>query len=194
MKKIAILILAAGASSRFGGCKLLAQVDGRAMLASQIDLACRIAPENVYIVTGAWYDEIKSLLNTQPNAKVIYNPDWQQGMSSSLKVGISQLTEDYTEVMVLLADQVNLSEARLRQLITAFDGENIVCGFYEGRRGVPAIFGASHFEEIMQLSGDQGAKPLLYDTNNHVVECAMPEASIDIDTPEQLLKWHQTNI
>lgn len=191
MKDLAILILAAGASRRFGGCKLLARVAGRPILESQIDLAVKITPGSVYLVSGAWHEEIKSLIKSQPLAGVIYNADWQQGMSTSLQVGIAHLAQDYAAVMVLLADQVALTETGLKQLRAAYDGENIACSLYQGRRGVPAIFGQKLYSELMRLSGDQGAKKLLYDTANPLVECAMPEASIDIDTPAELFSWSQ---
>jgi CTP:molybdopterin cytidylyltransferase MocA len=188
MKRIAALIMAAGTSSRFGGCKLLADVAGQPMLQRSIDLARGLFPRHVYVVTGAWHGELmeardKGILH---GASFVYADAWAEGLSASLKAGIEYLDRDYDAVLVLLADQIALTRSNLQQLLAAFDGHNIACGCYDGSRGVPAIFSRGSFDRLKQLSGDRGAKPVLYDSVVPVCACPMPAASLDIDRREQL--------
>jgi molybdenum cofactor cytidylyltransferase len=116
----------------------------------------------------------------------VYADAWTEGLSASLKAGIEYLERDYDAVLVLLADQIALTRSNLKQLLAAFDGHNIACGFYDGGRGVPAIFSRGSFDRLKQLSGDRGAKPVLYDSVVPVCACPMPAASLDIDRREQL--------
>ncbi|MDR5900039.1 nucleotidyltransferase family protein [Halomonas vilamensis] len=191
MNRTAALIMAAGASSRFDGCKLLAEVNGQALLQQSIDLVSGVLPDNVYVVTGAWHRELMQAKKKRKlsGGAFIYADTWSEGLSASLVTGICHLERDYDAVLVVLADQVALSRDDLERLLATFDGRNIACGFYHGRRGVPAIFGRNSFPRLKQLSGDQGAKAVLYETAIPVLECSIPNASLDIDNREQLAQW-----
>ncbi|UZD64593.1 NTP transferase domain-containing protein [Marinobacter sp. AN1] len=191
MADIAALILAGGASSRFGGCKLLAEIDGRNLLQRSIELASGVLPGHVHVVTGAWHPQLMAAKaeGRLCGAEFIHATNWSEGMAASLRAGINNLTADYRAVLVLLADQVALTRADLAALLEAFDGHNIACGVYGGRRGVPAVFPRSSFPRLGQLGGDQGAKAVLYESTVPVRECSMPNAQRDIDTPEQLGAW-----
>ncbi|BEH16702.1 MAG: hypothetical protein CL581_03360 [Alteromonadaceae bacterium] len=191
MADIAALILAGGSSTRFGGCKLLAEIDGRNLLQRSIDLASGVLSGHVHVVTGAWHTQLMAAKAEGQlyGAEFIHVVDWSEGMAASLRAGINTLAADYDAVLVLLADQVALTMADLEALLEAFDGHNIVCGVYGGRRGVPAVFPRSSFPRLRQLVGDQGAKAVLYETAIPIRECAMPNAQRDIDTPEQLKAW-----
>ena len=140
--KLAVLILAAGASTRFGGCKLLADVGGRPLLQNSIDLASSVAPDDVHVVSGAWHQALLDATSAGEltGARLVYSDCWREGLSASLRAGIRHLEPDYEAVLVLLADQVALTRDDLMALLDAFDGGGICCGFYRGRRGVPAIF------------------------------------------------------
>lgn len=191
MADIAALILAGGASTRFGGCKLLAEIDGRNLLQRSIELASSVLPGHVHVVTGAWHTQLMAA-NAQGQlygAEFIHAADWSEGMAASLRTGINRLAADYNAVLVLLADQVALTMADLEALLEAFDGHNIACGVYGGRRGVPAVFPRSSFPRLRQLGGDQGAKAVLYESAIPVRECSMPNAQWDIDTLDQLAEW-----
>ncbi|WP_346797110.1 nucleotidyltransferase family protein [Halomonas sp. Bachu 37] len=186
---MAALVMAAGASSRFGGCKLLANINGRALLQHSIDTASGLLPDDVYVVTGAWHRELMEARRQGrlSGASFIHADAWSEGLSASLIAGIDYLERDYDAVLVLLADQVALDCSDLAQLLAAFDGNNIVCSFYAGRRGVPAVFGKQSFSRLKQLRGDQGAKAVLYESTLPVRVCPIPSASLDIDTPDQLI-------
>lgn len=191
MADIAALILAGGSSTRFGGCKLLAEIDGRNLLQRSIDLASGVLPGHVHVVTGAWHTQlmVARAQGQLYGAEFIHATDWSEGMAASLRTGINSLAADYNAVLVLLADQVALTMADLEALLEVFDGQNIACGVYGGRRGVPAVFPRSSFPRLEQLVGDQGAKAVLYESAIPVRECSMPNAQWDIDTLDQLAAW-----
>ncbi len=193
MKPMAALIMAAGASSRFGGCKLLADVGGRPMLQQRIDQAGEWLPEDVYVVSGAWHQALMAAKERGElsGASFLYADRWSDGLAASLVTGIHALEADYAAVLVLLADQVALERRDLARLLATFnqhnsDGHAIVCAFYQGRRGVPAIFGRKSFPRLKRLSGDQGAKAVLYESAFPVYECPLPNAALDIDYRDQL--------
>ncbi|WP_375058172.1 NTP transferase domain-containing protein [Zobellella sp. DQSA1] len=193
MSAIAALILAAGQGSRFGGCKPLARVAGGSLLQRSIDQARRLLPQDVFVVSGAWHQALdqarqRGELN---GATLLHHPGWVDGLGSSLAFGVAQLASAYQGILVMLADQVAVTHRELARLLEPFDGGNIVCGWYGGRRGVPALFGANSFSRLQALSGDQGAKALLYDPGMPVCECPMPAAAIDIDTRSQLDRWRE---
>ncbi|GEN27023.1 xanthine dehydrogenase [Halovibrio variabilis] len=183
--------MAAGASSRFDGCKLLADVEGSCLLQQRIDLASGLFPEDVYVVTGAWHRELMAARAEKKlaGASFVYVDSWAKGLAASLVAGVEHLERDYEAILVLLADQVALTRTDLEQLLAAFDGNNIACAVYHGKRGVPAIFGAKSFARLKQLKGDQGAKAVLYESAMAVSECPMPNARWDIDSREQLAAW-----
>ncbi|OMH26577.1 nucleotidyltransferase family protein [Motiliproteus sp. MSK22-1] len=199
--QIAVMIMAAGQASRFGSCKQLTIIEGKPLLQHCIDKANQLSPDQVYVVTGAWHSAISAArINADiQNATLIKHIDWINGLGSSIAQGVSRLAPDYSGVLILLADQIALEVAELQQLITRFNGSNIVCGYYQNKRGVPAIFGANSFSRLQALTGDQGAKSLLYRSHSdndcpdsnapEVIEYPMPAAAIDIDCREDLQKW-----
>lgn len=191
MSAIAALILAAGQGARFGGCKPLARVAGGSLLQRSIDQARRLFPRDVFVVSGAWHQALEQARQAGElsGATLLHHPGWADGLGGSLAFGVSQLAPAYQGILVMLADQVAVTHRDLARLRASFDGGNIVCGQYGGRRGVPALFGANRFARLQALSGDQGAKALLYDEGIPVCECPMPAAAIDIDTREQLGQW-----
>ena len=195
MSRVATLIMAAGESSRFGGCKQLTRVNGQSLLQQSIDQAHAFCPGQVFVVSGAWQQEISAALESGnlKNAHFLYHPDWAQGLGSSIAHGVTALSEVVDSLLIVLADQIAVTTEDFFGLYGQFTGENIVCGLYAGRRGVPALFGRNNFWKLQTLHGDQGAKALLYDQQFHVVEYPLEHASIDIDTPEDLRMWINEN-
>lgn len=174
-----VLLLAAGASHRFGAPKHLQHWQGRPLLTHMAERAEAVAPGRVRVVLGAHATKLRPLLSAQ---QVLINAQWQQGMGSSLAFGVSQLPSQARGVIVLLADQVAVSLDDLRALMptgTSIE-PRIVCAEYEGVRGAPAYFSNHFFSELAALRGDQGAKVLL--THPVARTVAMPSAAVDIDT------------
>ncbi|MBL4764693.1 MAG: nucleotidyltransferase family protein [Colwellia sp.] len=189
--KIAALIMAAGQASRFKGCKHLAQIDKYNMLQQAITTLQATKTDDIYIVSGAWHDEFtkeKQHKKLQSSHIIHYN-NWSNGLGSSIAFAVTQLAQNYDAILITLADQVAVTTEDLSKLLTAFKGENIACAVYAEKRGCPAIFGANSYQQLMSLSGDSGAKSVLYHKSNTVSDCNMPNAAIDIDTKQQLCQW-----
>lgn len=187
------VVLAAGASTRFGQCKLLAEFNGQPLINRVIECAQAINPNRLLIVSGAYHPQ---LLITQqafwPEIELCYCPDWQLGMGQSLAFIISKLTND-NPVLVLLADQALLTAADLTRLIQAWQKtpEQIACAKFADSFGVPAIFPESFKNVLMQCAGDQGAKLVIKKYLNQVTFINLPNAEFDVDTRADLIRAHQ---
>ena len=182
-----ILVLAAGASTRLGQPKQLVKLAGRPALHIVVSNAVAVAGHAVTVVVGAQAREMTHLLAHSP-ASVIVNRHWEEGMGSSLRFGVASLPPACQAVMVLLGDQVAVTADDLKRLMSAWKGEEsmIAASVYDQRVGVPAIFPRVCFSELSELRGDQGARKILERNNYRLVRVPMSNASIDLDTPEDL--------
>jgi CTP:molybdopterin cytidylyltransferase MocA len=181
-----VLVLAAGAASRFGSPKQLARIGGVMMLQKAVSQAAEVAGHAVTVVLGAHAERIAPMLRHSP-ATVEINRHWQEGLASSLRLGISRLPAGAEGVLVTLADQVAISAFDLRRLVSAWRRQPdwMIAASYNGHIGVPAVFPVWSFADLAALRGDAGARMVLA---RHADRCLpMPNASIDIDTPEDLL-------
>ena len=186
MIRIAALILAAGEASRYGSCKQLADLDGKSLLQQRIDVANEVFPDHVFVVTGAHHHRIAPVIE---HAELLYNPDWKSGLGGSIAYGVQTLQDRCDALMIMLADQVAVDASHLSEMMERFSGDNIVCARYKGCRGVPAMFGRVNFDRLMKLKGNKGAKAFINSLDRDVVEIDLPQAGIDIDTPEDLRKY-----
>lgn len=192
MEDYAIIILAAGSSSRMGQVKQLLKVNGKTLLQHTIDEARNILPNAVYVVTGANANTITAELN-QPNVHLCYNPDWHEGMATSIKSGLKGVlhTNPATRgCLISVCDQPFLSTSIFEGLISRHK-ENpsaIVASAYRDTLGVPALFDRQFFAQLMELKGQDGAKSLLKNSHNQVIQFPFPEGDVDLDTPEDYHK------
>jgi molybdenum cofactor cytidylyltransferase len=117
------------------------------------------------------------------------NRHWEEGIASSLRVGISRLPGGSEGVLVTLADQVAVTTFDLRRLATAWQRqpEWLIAASYDGHTGVPAIFPAWSFADFGALRGDAGARSILARHADRCLRVPMPNAAVDIDRPEDLL-------
>ncbi|WP_027859638.1 nucleotidyltransferase family protein [Marinobacterium jannaschii] len=193
--RLAALILAAGQSSRFGGCKQLAILGDSPLLQHSIDAAGALGGP-VYVIGGRWQRELELAFarGSLKGARLIHSPDWQQGMGHSIASGVSQLEDHYDGILIMLSDQVALKAAAISSIAQQFSGENIVCSYYQARRGAPALFGRNAYAELCRLQGDKGARSLLNDPTRHIQVIDMPDAAIDIDTPQELAAFAATGL
>ena len=182
---IQVLILAAGAASRFGSAKQLLEYQDKSLLQHCIDKANTVCHGRVSVVLGASRERIEPLIS---GARITYNNDWQQGLASSIVVGVENRDPCCEGVWILLADQIALTTDDFNLLLNAFDGDNTVSAYYAGRRGVPAIFPSSLFADLAALCGDSGAKTVLQRSDINIIEIELAKAVMDIDTPED---WAQ---
>lgn len=184
----AILILAAGASTRFGGCKQLARVENKTLLQQAIDNAKQLS-DSVYVVLGARHPLIAPTLN---GVNIVINPQWQAGMGGSIACGVQRVEQaGFSSVLLLLADQVCVRADHLATLLAAASPEHIVAARYRDVVGVPAIFPRAWFGRLKQLEGEQGAQDILRQSDGAVKSIELPEAVWDIDTQAELLLYRQ---
>lgn len=183
------VVLAAGASTRFGSPKQLVRVDGRPLLHTVVARAVELAGHSVTVVLGAHAGELSALLRHSP-ASVIVNRDWQEGMASSIRAGMARVSAGCQGVLLLLADQPNVTIEDLRRLAGAWRRQSdfIVAAQYGSTTGVPAIFPRTSFADLGSLRGDRGARSVLQKNPDRVVRIPMPAAALDIDTPEDLIR------
>jgi molybdenum cofactor cytidylyltransferase len=183
-----VLVLAAGAASRFGSPKQLARIGGVMMLQKAVSQATEVAGHAVTVVLGAHAERIVPLLRQSP-ATVQINRHWEEGLASSLRLGVSRLPPGCEGVLVTLADQVAVSTFDLRRLVSAWrrQPEWMIAASYDGHTGVPAIFPAWSFADLSALRGDAGARAVLARHADRCLRVPMPTAGVDIDTPEDLL-------
>jgi molybdenum cofactor cytidylyltransferase len=183
MNNIAVLIMAAGASTRFGSPKQLAIFEGQTLLQRCLNTVKATSPHSLSVVLGANYQQIEAEVSP---VQIIINHDWQQGLGNSIAWGVKHIDRDADAVLVLLADQVKISAQHIVLMAEAFNGNNIVCATYCGSRGVPAIFPRSIFDQLEALTGDNGAKAVLHNPPVAAIEIALPQAAMDIDNVEDL--------
>jgi len=183
------IVLAAGASTRFGSPKQLVRVDGRPLLHAAVSSAVAVAGHSVSVVLGAHAAELAPLLRHTP-ASIVINREWSEGMASSIRAGVSKLPGSCTGVMLVLADQPAVTAEDLRRLASAWRRQPayIAAAQYGSTLGAPAVFPSSSFRDLAELRGDRGAQALFRRNPDRVVRVPMDSASIDIDTPEDLLR------
>lgn len=182
-----IIVLAAGASTRLGQPKQLVRLRGKPALHIVLANAVAVAGNAVTVVVGANASKLTYLLARSP-ASAIVNKYWEEGIASSLRCGLAATPPAADAVMVLLGDQVCVTSDDLKRLLAAWKGQEgvIAAASYAQSIGVPAIFPRACFSELAELRGDQGARKILQRNPDRVVRVPMPNAAIDLDTPEDL--------
>jgi len=182
------MVLAAGASARFGSAKQLVRIGGRPLLHTVVTRATEGVGSAVTVVLGARAAELAPLLKHSP-VSIVINRDWHEGLASSIRAGVTRLPGSCTGVMLVLADQAVVSAEDLRRLAAAWrkQPEYIAAALYCGTTGVPAIFPRSCFSDLAELRGDVGARVVLRRNPDRIVRVPMQSAAFDLDTPEDLL-------
>jgi molybdenum cofactor cytidylyltransferase len=187
--RVAALILAAGASSRMGRPKQLLDWAGRPLVraAAEVALAARLHP--LLVVVGGAEAEVAGALAGLP-LRIIANPDYAAGQSTSLRAGIAALDhdDDADAVVVLLGDQPFVTAAIVERLVAEWQasGAAIVAPTYAGQRGNPVLFARALFPDLLAVQGDQGARAVLAADRARIRLVAFddPRPLADIDTPE----------
>ena len=182
-----VIVLAAGASTRFGSPKQLARIQGVPMLQLVLSRAQELAGEAVSVVLGAHAAQIAPALARLPVALIV-NRGWAEGLAASIRAGIERVPSPCAGALLLLADQCAVSSADLRRLADAWRGDRraIVSAQYGGGWGVPAIFPRRSFPALLALRGERGAQALLENPIGPRIGVPMPSAAIDIDTVQEL--------
>lgn len=188
---VAALVLAAGRASRMNGShKLLAAFEGEALVRRSTEAALAAKPARVLVVTGHRAEEIEAEL-VGLRVDIVRNPDHAQGMSTSLRAGVSALGRGCDGIVVMLADMPHVTGGDVRLLLDAFaaaGGQAIVRAVSGGKRGNPVVLPRATFAAVMQLEGDVGARHIVESAGLDVVDVEIGEAAhVDVDTPEAVV-------
>ena len=185
---IGVVILAAGQSSRLGKPKQLLTLNGLTLLEKAASAALDLNSSPVLVVLGAYADDIKSNVQLQ-GVDIVVNEGWEEGMASSLRMGIEYMQQNHVNVdaiLFLVCDQPYLHSALLKDLIALQKEKDlpIAASSYGGKIGTPALFHQSTFGSLMLLKGDTGARKLLDERMNDVAVLHFEKGVYDIDTVE----------
>lgn len=182
-----VLIPAAGNSSRLGTNKQLVDLNGAPLLRRSIERVLAAGLTEVTVVTGFAADAAREAA-AGLGCRFVHNPYWEQGLGSSLAAGVAQLAAVAPAVLVVLPDQFQVSSAHLARLAAQHQlaPKNLVASRYQGVLGVPAVFPARLFSELLALAGKPGARGLFeaHRAETLVLDC--PDAAVDLDTPADL--------
>ena len=189
VKPTAGIILAAGASTRFGEPKQLLRLKDKCLLEWVLDAALKSKLNKIVLVLGYAHQKIlQSLGEKLQHSKLLVaiNPQYEKGQSLSLQTGLSEVKSDYPAVMFLLGDQPMLNAKTINVLLEGFwaDEKDICVPIYRGKRKTPAIFRRRLYTQLMSIKGDIGARQLIDVNPDQVlaVEIENPICFFDVDT------------
>lgn len=183
------LVLAAGASRRFGSTKLTAGIDGVPLVKLAFSAAAGACGDRTILVTGHDWRAVASACAPQPGF-LVRNEDYAAGLGGSIALGVRCVRDVADAAFVILADQPRITTAHLEALVDAWSGadDEIVATAFAGTAGPPVLFPRACFTDLAQLTGDSGAKSLLSDPRYTVRTVPFEPAAIDIDTRADLTK------
>jgi len=190
-RNIAALVLGAGRSSRMGGPnKLLAEIAGRPLVRIVVEQALASRARPVIVVTGHQRERVEAALAGLP-VKFVHNPNFADGLGTSLRAGIAALAAEVDGVIVCLGDMPQVDATLIDKLIGALDpdkGALVVVPTIDGKRGNPVVWSRRFFSDLMTVEGDIGARYLIGRYPEAVVEVPLSgtAALTDVDTPEAL--------
>ncbi|MFH8839359.1 NTP transferase domain-containing protein [Streptomyces sp. NPDC017868] len=190
---VAGLLLAAGGGRRLGGRpKALLPHRGRPLVEYAVGVLRGAGCEVVHVVLGASADAVRERAEL-PGCVLVDNPEWAEGMGSSLRAGLASLAADPRGVdaaLVLLVDQPGIGPEAVSRVRAAYDSRNaLAAASYEGKRGHPVLFGADRWPEIAEGAvGDRGARDYLAAHRDAItlVDCSDVAEPYDIDTEADL--------
>jgi len=190
------VVLAAGKSERMGRPKMLLPFGRKTLIEKVISGVMKFPIDGVLVVVGAQGGEIERLLRTYP-VKSVFNPNFEQGMLSSIQKGLDELPGKARAVLVVLGDQPQTPASVVERLVAGFErsGKGIVLPRHRGRRGHPTLIDLKYKREIMGLDPAVGLRQLLIRHPDDVLEVPVRTPSVlrDIDRPEDFRKAMKRN-
>jgi molybdenum cofactor cytidylyltransferase len=195
--EVAVVVLAAGAATRFGRPKQLAEVNGRSMLATAL-AAAAAQPGPVMVVIGAYYELMRAHLANLPlplaqqlagRLHLVHNPHWEEGQATSLHAALRSLPPTTEAAVWMPVDQPFLDPVLLAELVAAWRrGANLAAPAVSGElRGAPALFDRSFWPQLAAVQGDRGGRTVL---QRHAAEVTLISAPgewlQDVDYPYDL--------
>jgi molybdenum cofactor cytidylyltransferase len=198
MENVGIIILAAGSSSRFGDIKQLSFYENKTFIHHATVVAKEVV-KKVIVVLGAHAEKIKKEIE-DINVRLVLNKDWEEGMASSIRAGLSTFLEidpAAEAVIFMVCDQPFVSSSLLNELISKHEQTNkqIIASAYQGTVGTPVLFGKAFFPVLLNLKGQSGAKKIIEQNTESTIRVSFPLGYVDIDTKEdyELLQKKQFN-
>ncbi len=185
-RRVGVIVLAAGGASRYGQLKQTLPWQDTTLVGHVVDVALESDAAEVLLVVGARGEEVQAAAGGRAT-RVVHNPDWAQGLSTSVRVGLGALPETMHAALFMLADQPKVTRAVVDALLRRYYGTlaPIVVATYSGRRGNPTLFDRRLWPELRDVSGDQGGRALIEKYRDTVQFVEVGEAAaLDIDTPE----------
>jgi len=187
---VAAVVLAAGQSRRMGGAnKLLATFDGEPLVRRSVQAGIASKADPVIVVTGHMAGKVTAAL-AGLDIKIAHNPDYAEGLATSLRAGLAAVPATASGALVMLADMPGMSGGVIDKLIAAFSpkkGRSIVLPTAAGKRGNPVLWSRAYFPELMALTGDSGARHLIGEHDDAVTMVEIGAAvALDVDTREAL--------
>lgn len=176
-----------------GRSKQLLEVNGTTLLNNAIREAIQLPDSRVTVVLGANATQHR---NTIANLAVdlIDNPNWESGMGSSLKTGLSHILSSSPAIsglIVMTCDQPAVTVAYLASLVESYiqDRKSIVASYYSGAPGVPALFDSKLFGELLVMDDTHGAKKIILKHSADTILVDFPLGSVDLDTPDDYIRY-----
>jgi molybdenum cofactor cytidylyltransferase len=187
--QIAAIVLAAGKASRMGSNKLVALLDGEPIVRRTVRAVLGSRARPTVVVTGHEAEAVRAAL-AGLDVQFVHNPDYADGMSTSLRAGIAAVGQ-VDAAMICLGDMPRLQAAHFDAVIDAFhagDPSDIIVPTFERKRGNPVLWPRRFFTELSELNGDVGARSLIERHAAHVRPLAVddPAILVDVDTPAAL--------
>lgn len=181
---VAAVIMAAGLSTRMAGRnKLLMDVNGWPMIVRVASAVFSSSARPVILVTGHEAERVRAAVG-DGSARIVHNPDYRQGMSTSVRAGLAAVPPESEGAVICLGDMPEVTAAHIDRLIQAFDparGRAICVPTYKGQRGNPVLWARAFFPEMQALTGDTGARALLKTHADRVFEVVMDDAGVLFD-------------
>jgi molybdenum cofactor cytidylyltransferase len=187
---ISAIVLAAGESKRMGKTKQLLDVGGKPLLQHILEGIHQTQVDEVILVLGHEAEQIQKKITTF-GAKVVLNPDYRQGMITSIRQGLQALDPRSEAFFIVLGDQPGIKPGvynlLIREFRNRFPGKTIFLPAYKGRKGHPALFSVKYRHDASRIEGDRGFREVLEMVPQEVFLVELESESIvhDLDTPEQ---------
>jgi molybdenum cofactor cytidylyltransferase len=184
---ISAILLAAGQSKRMGELKQLMPFGQSTIVEQAVDNLLGSAVDEVIVVVGYKAEDVIKAIAAK-SIKLVINPDYEQGMSTSIIAGLKLVRGKVQGVMLAMGDQPLVDSQTINRLIEEFynHDKGIAVPTYQGRRGHPIIFAIQYKEQLLKLRGDVGGRQIIKDHPDDVLEVAVDSESIvaDFDTTD----------
>ena len=195
---IAVIILAAGASTRIGTPKQLLKWKNTTLLGHAIITAKKLNTKDIIVILGNNYALIKSKINNS-GIQILNNKNWKNGLGNSIAFGVNNILENKSNIdgiLIMLSDQPLIDSEYLNSLINKFiigKHQIIATSYKSGKQGVPVLFDRIYFNELSKLNDDKGAKAIIEKYIKNVLVINGEQIVSDIDTLENYKNLYNAN-